>query len=171
MYARWHERDAGRRRHGRVYNPLKHDSIVDLEPGDEPTNPAARRKPRGYYGINDESLAVAAPDARVRVDAPVLRATDSRGQQSQYAIDEYGRNAGDDVAKPDLSTDSQIWAPGVGSQDKKANATAALRYVTAYIMPACRAPTNGHWSPRSSKCRAVRLPTVRSCWKPSLRPT
>jgi len=92
----------------------------------------------------NESLEVAAPDERVDVEAPVNDTTDQRAQQSQYDIGEFGQNAGDSVAKPDLSTNSQIWAPGEGggtsdreeraaSFNRKADAVAAVRYAEAYI--------------------------------------
>lgn len=60
----------------------------------------------------DTSLAVAAPDGRVDVEAPVANDTDAEAQASQFDIGDFGNNAGDGVADPDLSTDDQIWAPG-----------------------------------------------------------
>jgi hypothetical protein len=125
-------------RSARIINPQpsgagadyrKSRTFHDLEPAAVGTQPRdTRRSRRGY----DESLEVAAPDARVRVDAPVRGVTDQRAQQSQYDLEEYGRNAGDAVAKPVLDTDSQIWAPGAGQQGgKKVSAVTALRYVQA----------------------------------------
>lgn len=63
---------------------------------------------------SNESLEVAAPDGRVDVEAPVANTTDAEAQASQFDLHDFGNNAGDDVAKPDLSTD-QNWAPGEAS--------------------------------------------------------
>ena len=83
----------------------------------------------------DEKLEVAAPDARIDVEAPVKDVTDADAQSSQYDLGDYGNNAGDNVADPDLGTDSQIWAPGEGakSANRKADAVAAVRYAEARI--------------------------------------
>ena len=86
----------------------------------------------------DESLDVAAPDARIDVETPVENITDERAQASQYDLGEFGSNAGDDIADPNLDTSSQIWAPGEGeagtkSANRKADAVAAVRYAEAYI--------------------------------------
>lgn len=67
----------------------------------------------------DEKLEVAAPDGRVDVEAPVENVTSAEAQASQFDIHDFGNNAGDDVAKPDLSTD-QNWAPGEASGQKAA---------------------------------------------------
>lgn len=63
----------------------------------------------------DEKLEVAAPDGRVDVEAPVSNTTDAEAQASQFDIHDFGNNAGDNVADPDLSTD-QNWAPGEASK-------------------------------------------------------
>lgn len=63
----------------------------------------------------DEKLEVAAPDGRIDVEAPVSDTTDAEAQASQFDIHDFGNNAGDNVAKPDLSTD-QNWAPGEASK-------------------------------------------------------
>ena len=63
----------------------------------------------------DEKLEVAAPDGRVDVEAPVSNTTDAEAQASQFDIHDFGNNAGDNVANPDLSTD-QNWAPGEASK-------------------------------------------------------
>ena len=63
----------------------------------------------------DEKLEVAAPDGRIDVEAPVSDTTDAKAQASQFDIHDFGDNAGDNVAKPDLSTD-QNWAPGEASK-------------------------------------------------------
>lgn len=84
----------------------------------------------------DEKLEVAAPDARIDVEAPVKDVTDADAQASQYDLGDYGNNAGDNVADPDLTTDSQIWAPGEGgskSANRMADAVAAVRYAEAHI--------------------------------------
>ncbi len=63
----------------------------------------------------DEKLEVAAPDGRVDVEAPVSNTTDAEAQASQFDLRDFGDNAGDNVADPDLSTD-QNWAPGEASK-------------------------------------------------------
>ena len=63
----------------------------------------------------DEKLEVAAPDGRIDVESPVSNTTDAEAQASQFDVHDFGNNAGDNVAKPDLSTD-QNWAPGEASK-------------------------------------------------------
>ena len=83
----------------------------------------------------DESLDVAAPQDRIDVEAPVKNTTDADAQASQFDLHDFGNNAGDGVADPDLSTDSQIWAPGEGVKEsnRKADGVAAIRLAEAYI--------------------------------------
>ena len=64
---------------------------------------------------SNESLEVAAPDARIDVVSPVKNVSDDKAQASQFSVRDFGNNAGDGVAKPDLSTD-QNWAPGEASK-------------------------------------------------------
>jgi len=71
----------------------------------------------------DEKLEVAAPDDRIDVEAPVANTTDEAAQASQFDLHDFGDNAGDNVADPELSVDSQIWAPGEG--EKKSSRKAA----------------------------------------------
>ncbi len=72
----------------------------------------------------DEKLEVAAPDGRVDVEAPVENVTSAEAQASQFDLRDFGDNAGDNVAKPDLSTD-QNWAPGEASGQKAAHVKTA----------------------------------------------
>lgn len=72
---------------------------------------------------SNESLDVAAPDGRIDVEAPVENVTSAEAQASQFDTRAFGGNAGDDVAKPDLSTD-QNWAPGEASGKKASIKTA-----------------------------------------------
>lgn len=85
----------------------------------------------------DTKMEVAAPGDRIDVEEPVANTTDERAQASQFARDEFGRNAGDDLANPVESSDSQIWAPGESPSSKNANRKAdgitAVRYAEAYI--------------------------------------
>lgn len=85
----------------------------------------------------DESLEVAAPQDRIDVEAPVSDTTDADAQASQFDLGDFGSNAGDNLADPDLSADSQIWAPGEGDSSKtsrrKADGMTAVRYAEAYI--------------------------------------
>ena len=59
---------------------------------------------------------------------------------------DYGNNAGDNLASPDLSTDSQFWAPGGGEKtsNRTADAVAAVRCAEAYIN-AGLAPSSEKW--------------------------
>ena len=86
----------------------------------------------------DESLDVAAPQDRIDVEAPVSNTTDADAQSSQFDLGDFGSNAGDNLADPDLTTDSQIWAPGEGegstkSSNRKTDGITAVRYAEAYI--------------------------------------
>jgi hypothetical protein len=99
--------------------------------GGKPTGRVAAMKRR-----SNESLEVAAPDDRIDVEAPVKDVTDADAQASQYDLGDFAHNAGDDIADPDLSTDSQFWAPGEGDKKeahKKAGGVAAVRYAEAVI--------------------------------------
>jgi hypothetical protein len=153
VYARWYELDGGQRRQGRIINPLpsaagsdyrRGRTFDDLELAAVGTQPRDARWGRRGYG-NDESLEVAAPDARVRVDAPVRNVTDPRAQQSQYDIGQYAQNAGDGKAKPVLETDSQIWPPGVGAQGKKGKVDATLAMRCAQAHMAAGLPCRDKW--------------------------
>ena len=84
---------------------------------------------------SNESLEVAAPDGRVDVEAPVANTTDAEAQASQFDLHDFGNNAGDNVAKPDLSTD-QNWAPGEASKTsaiKTAGGLLAMRCAEGMI--------------------------------------
>lgn len=83
----------------------------------------------------DEKLEVAAPDGRVDVEAPVSNITDAEAQASQFDLHDFGNNAGDNVADPDLSTD-QNWAPGEASKTsaiKTAGGLLAMRCAEGMI--------------------------------------
>lgn len=86
---------------------------------------------------SNESLEVAAPGGRVDVEAPVEGDTDAEAQASQYDLHDFGDNAGDNIADPDLSTGDQIWAPGEKSSARapieKANIAQAMRCAKAYV--------------------------------------
>lgn len=94
----------------------------------------------------DESLEVAAPGDRIDVEAPVKNVTDADAQASQYDLGDFGHNAGDDLADPELSSDTQIWAPGEGSKSavKKASGVSAVRYAESAIR-AGLAPESDRW--------------------------
>lgn len=83
----------------------------------------------------DEKLEVAAPQDRIDVEAPVSNTTDADAQASQFDLGDFGHNAGDGIADPDLGTGSQIWAPGEGVKEsnRKADGVAAIRLAEAYI--------------------------------------
>lgn len=96
--------------------------------------------------IADEKLEVAAPGDRINVEAPVKNVTDAEAQASQYPLSDYASNAGDNIADPDLSTESQFWAPGGGEKtsNRMADAVAAVRCAEAYIT-AGLAPASEKW--------------------------
>ena len=84
----------------------------------------------------DEKLDVAAPQDRIDVEKPVSGDTSAEAQASQFDTGDFGSNAGDNIADPELSVDSQIWAPGEGStksSNRKADGITAVRYAEAYI--------------------------------------
>lgn len=90
---------------------------------------------------SDQNLDAAAPQGRTDVEAPVSDTTDALAQQSQFSQEDFGRNAGDGIADPDMSTDSQIWAPdetpapndSERNANRRANGITAVRYAEAYI--------------------------------------
>lgn len=92
------------------------------------------RKQSRKRKVADEKLDVAAPDGRVDVERPTAGDTDDEAQASQFDKGDFGNNAGDDLADPDLSTD-QNWAPGEGKQSswKAASGVNAVRLARAYI--------------------------------------
>ena len=93
----------------------------------------------------DTSLEVAAPGGRADVEAPVKNVTDADAQASQFDLGDFGNNAGDDLADPNLDTDSQIWAPDKAKESKKlASAVAAVRCARAHI-EAGLAPKEDEW--------------------------
>jgi hypothetical protein len=83
----------------------------------------------------NESLEVAAPQDRIDVETPVSNTTDADAQASQFDLSDFGSNAGDGIANPDLDTGSQFWAPGEGVKEsnRKADGVAAIRLAEAYI--------------------------------------
>lgn len=87
----------------------------------------------------DESLEIAAPQDRIDVEAPVRDTTDAEAQASQFDLTDFGNNAGDGLADPELSPDTQIWAPGEGDasvkkdSNRKTDGITAVRYAEAYI--------------------------------------
>lgn len=90
----------------------------------------------------DEKLEVAAPDDRIDVETPVADVTDAEAQASQFDLSDFGNNASDNVADPDLSTD-QNWPPGEAKQSNKHVAAggilavqAAEAYINAGLAPA-----------------------------------
>jgi hypothetical protein len=74
---------------------------------------------------SNESLDVAAPDGRANVEAPVENTTDADAQASQFDTRDFGNNAGDNIAKPDLSTD-QNFAPGEANKTGRAKTAGEL---------------------------------------------
>ena len=106
-----------------------------IDAGPAGVTSSRRRRVRSRRRQADSSLEVAAPDGRVDVERPTADTTDDEAQESQFDKGDFGDNAGDDIAKPDLSTD-QNWAPGDGKKSSKvmhASTAQAVRLAEAYI--------------------------------------
>jgi hypothetical protein len=97
---------------------------------------AAANKGANMRKRADEKLEVAAPDDRIDVEAPTEGTTDAEAQASQFDLHDFGNNAGDNLADPDLGTD-QNWAPGEArkssSKIKVAGGILAFRCAEAMI--------------------------------------
>lgn len=113
----------------------------------------------------DEKLEVAAPDDRVDVEKPVSGETDADAQASQFDLHDFGNNAGDNLADPEMSSDSQIWAPGEGesaarsaAREKMADGLLAMRCAEAYVR-ANLAPPSARWK-LASWLQTIRHSTV-----------
>ena len=102
------------------------------------------RKAAAMRKQTNDSLAVAAPDERIDVEAPVAGVTDAKAQASQFDSGDFDHNSGKDKANPDTSTDSQFWYPGggnkgtkrrkpTGAQEKTAGALLGMRCAEAMI--------------------------------------
>lgn len=84
----------------------------------------------------DSAEELRAPSGRVDVEAPTNDTTDAEAQASQFDIGDFGHNAGDNLADPDLSTDSVTWAPGEGKKEgafKRASTAAAVRAADLFV--------------------------------------
>lgn len=118
------------------------DDKIDETSDDDSDKKESRRRPTAgarkgaRRKVADEKLDVAAPDGRVDVERPTEDTTDDEAQESQFDKGDFGDNAGDDIADPDLSTD-QNWAPGEGKQSSRgkvrtASGIQAVRLAEAY---------------------------------------
>ena len=106
--------------------------LREARKNEKPNTKGAKMRKRA-----DEELEVAAPDGRIDVEAPVEDTTDAEAQASQFDLHDFGNNAGDNIADPDLSTD-QNWAPGeandkTGRKVKTAGGILAFRCAEAMI--------------------------------------
>ena len=101
------------------------------------------------------------------MEAPVKDTTDADAQASQFDLGDFGSNAGDDLADPDLSVDSQIWAPGEGeaaskkSSNRKADGITAVRYAEAYIRAGLAPNTSEEKWKIAGLAQTMRLGTIR----------
>lgn len=109
---------------------------------------AQARKTEGRNAMRrraeDTSLEVAAPEGRMDVEAPVQGVTSPKAQESQFDTGDFGSNAGDNLADPNLDTGSQIWAPDKVKESKLASAVAAVRCARAHI-EAGLSPKEDEW--------------------------
>ena len=122
---------------------LKDDDGDDSDDDKKESSRRARKRKTA-----DEKLDVAAPDGRIDVERPTADDTDEEAQASQYDKGDFGDNAGDDIADPDLSTD-QNWLPGEGkrsSRVKKADGLAAVRLAEATIAANLDTEKKGRWA-------------------------
>ena len=114
----------------------------------------------------DEKLDVAAPQDRIDVEKPVSDVTDAEAQASQFDLGDFGSNAGDNVAEPEMSPDSQIWAPGEGegsvkNSNRKADGITAVRYAEAYIRAGLAPNTPDEKWKIAGMAQNMRLGTIR----------
>lgn len=80
-----------------------------------------------------DNTEYAKPMDRVKVTNPVSDVNPERAQQDQFELGEFANNAGDDIAKPDLST-GQNWAPGEGRKEsQKTSGVQAVRLADLHI--------------------------------------
>lgn len=114
--------------------------VSQYSPDDNPFRQSARMR-RAKMSKNlkrrrrmaDTNLDLAAPDGRVNVEAPVKDTTDEEAQASQFDKKDFGNNAGDHLADPDLSTD-QNWAPGEGQKTSaRASEIEGMRLAEAMV--------------------------------------
>lgn len=114
--------------------------VSQYSPDDNPFRQSARMR-RAKMSKNlkrrrrmaDANLDLAAPDGRVNVEAPVKDTTDEEAQASQFDKKDFGNNAGDHLADPDLSTD-QNWAPGEGQKTSaRASEIEGMRLAEAMV--------------------------------------
>lgn len=107
---------------------------------------AAKERAAKATKTADEKLDVAAPDGRVDVEAPTSDTTDDKAQETQFDKHDFGDNAGDDIADPDLSTD-QNWLPGEGKKSsRKAEGIAAVRLAEAYVAAGLNEEGKSKWA-------------------------
>lgn len=125
----------------------KPDFLKDDGGNSDDDKKESRRRARKRKAA-DEKLDVAAPDGRVDVEAPTRDTTDEEAQESQFDKGDFGDNAGDDLADPDLSTD-QNWLPGEGKKSssvKTADGLSAVRLAEAYVTAGMDTEKKGRWT-------------------------
>jgi hypothetical protein len=84
----------------------------------------------------DSAEELRAPSGRLDVEAPTSNVTDAEAQASQFDLHDFGNNAGDGIADPDLSTESVTWAPGEGKKEggfKRASTAAAVKAADMFV--------------------------------------
>ncbi len=112
------------------------DKSDDDEKKDDKDKKESKRRAVPRSRRADTNLEVADPDGRIDVERPTADTTDDEAQASQFDKHDFGDNAGDDIADPDLSTD-QNWAPGDGKKSSSkaimASSAQAVRLAECYI--------------------------------------
>lgn len=114
----------------------------------------------------DTSLDVAAPNGRVDVEAPVKNVTDEKAQASQFDLNDFAHNAGDDLADPDLDVvrgNAGTWAPDKGKESavKLASGVEALRCAEAYIAAMPNTYKSSDRFTLTARFETMRQPVVR----------
>lgn len=109
------------------------ESVVQGISAGDFRNSSRKRRSSKRRRMADTNLDLAAPDGRVNVEAPVKDTTDEEAQASQFDKKDFGNNAGDHLADPDLSTD-QNWAPGEGQKTSaRASEIEGMRLAEAMV--------------------------------------
>lgn len=118
--------------------PLHPEDVIHEARRSAPRRQQARRAPAQARRRVADNMAWAKPEDRVDVTKPVSDTNPPKSQESQYDTGDFGHNAGDDIAKPDLGT-GQNWAPGDGKKTRSsaritlASGVQAVRLAHLYV--------------------------------------
>ena len=145
------KKESRRKRAGEVPPEFEEHQFTKEDGGEKESSrqlALRRRAEQQRRKTADDKLDVAAPDGRVDVEAPTADDTDDEAQASQFDTGDFGNNAGDDVADPDLST-KQNFPPGEGKQSSRvkcASGMQAVRLAEAVVTAGLDENNEGRWS-------------------------